>query len=159
MSVSEEIQHYKEILKELEDCHKNIISIINSNNPFSDDLRKNSKDIYEIILLYTQFDKLRNSVKNSDKVQKDFEKYLEHTQNVIDQIRKSADSLAETGLKFSVVEESKDVQFGEVIKKQFIKFKSWIQNKLKQLEDLKQMIKDDMAYIEREIQKEFSKIK
>jgi len=159
MSTLEKNQHFSDVLKRFENCHKNLVSIINSNNPFSDLLRNNSSEIIEITLLYRQFDKLRNGVKNPETIQNHFEKYLENSENVVLKIRESADSLAETGLKFGSIEESKLPEFGEIIKKQFFKFKNWIQSRVDYLSELKEMIKNDMAYIEREIQREFSKIK
>jgi hypothetical protein len=113
---SEKNSHYKDVLTQLEDCHKNILSIINANNPFSDLLREYPKEIYEIIMFYIKFDKLRNGVKNSDKIQKDFERYLNNTEQLINQIRSSAISLAETGLKFDSIEESKGIEFVRMIK-------------------------------------------
>ena len=159
MNNAEKLQHYMDVLKRLEQCHKDVISIFNANNPFSDLLGNNSTDIYDVILLYKRFDKLRNGIKNSDKVQKDFEQYLNHTEDVIMKVRESAHSLAETGLKFGAIEESKAMEFGKMIKEQFIKFKEWIQKKVDFLAEIKETIKDDMSYIEKEIQREFSKIK
>lgn len=159
MSNAEKLQHYMEVLKRLEQCHKDVISITNANNPFSNLLENNSTEIYDIILLYRRFDKLRNGIKNAEKVQKDFEQYLNHTEDVIIKIRESANSLAETGLKFGAIEESKAMEFGKMIKDQFLKFKEWIEKKVDFLSEIKETIKDDMSYIEKEIQREFSKIK
>lgn len=159
MSNAEKLQHYMDVLKRLDQCHKDVISILNTNNPFSNLLENNSTEIYDIILLYRRFDKLRNGIRNADKVQKDFEQYLNHTEDIILKIRESANSLAETGLKFGAIEESKAMEFGKTIKEQFFKFKEWVEKKVNFLSEIKETIKDDMSYIEKEIQREFSKIK
>lgn len=159
MSNAEKKQHYLDVKKRLEKTHNDIISINNSNNPFSDMLKTNPTDIYEVILMYDKFDKLRNSVKSSEKIQSEFEHYLENTEEIISKIRESAKELAETGLKFESIDESKVADFGQMIKKQFIKFKNWIEQKNKRISEIKEMIKEDMAYIEKAIQKEFSNIK
>ncbi len=159
MSNVEKKQHYLDIMKRLEKSHNDIISINNSNNPFSDMLKTNSSEIYDVILMYSKFDKLRNSVKNSEKLQNEFENYLEHTEEIISKIRESAKELAETGLKFGSIEESKAAEFGQMIKKQFIKFKNWIEQKNNHISEIKDMIKEDMALIEKAIQKKFSNIK
>lgn len=159
MSNPEKIQHNLDVLKRLEKCHTDVISITNSNNPFSVLLMSNSKDVFEVILLYKQFDKLRNGIREADKIQGHFEEFLEETENVIMTIRDSARSLAETGLRFGSLEEANTAEFGKMLKKQFHKFKMWISNKIEKISELKELIKDDMSYIEREIQREFSKIK
>lgn len=159
MNNAEKLQHYMDVLKRLEQCHKDVISIFNANNPFSVLLMSNSKDVYEVILLYKQFDKLRNGIREADKIQGHFEEFLEETESVIMTIRDSARSLAETGLRFGSLEESNTAEFGKMLKKQFQKFKQWISNKIEKISELKELIKDDMSYIEKEIQREFSKIK
>ncbi len=159
MSNVEKKQHYLDVMKRFEKCHKDIISINNSNNPFSDMLKTNSSEIYDVILMYSKFDKLRNSINGSDKIQSEFEHYLEQTEEIISKIRESAKELAETGLKFESIEESKMTEFSQMIKKQFIKFKKWIQDKNTRLSEIKDMIKEDMVLIEKAIQKEFSNIK
>jgi hypothetical protein len=159
MSNPEKTQHYLDVLKRLEKCHTDVISINNSNNPFSVLLMSNSKDVFEVILLYKQFDKLRNSIREADKIQGHFEEFLEETENVIMTIRDSARSIAETGLRFGSLEEANTAEFGKMLKKQFQKFKQWISNKIEKISELKELIKDDMSYIEKEIQREFSKIK
>lgn len=159
MTNSEKIQHNLDTLKRLEQCHRDVISICNSNNPFSVLLMSNPKDVFEVILLYKQFDKLRNSIKEENKIQGHFEEFLEETESVISTIRNSAKSLAETGLRFGALEEAKNPEFGDMIRKQFQKFKGWISSKIEKISEIKQMIKDDMSYIEKEIQREFAKIK
>jgi hypothetical protein len=161
MNRAEKIQHNLDVLKRLEKCHTDVISITNANNPFASLIGNNSTDILEVILLYRNFDKLRNGLKERDeeKTQHDFESYLEHTEDTIIKVRDSAKTLAETGLRFSSIEESHNSEFGEMIKKQVIKFKNWLTSKVNHLSELKEIIKNDLSYIEKEIQKEFSKIR
>jgi hypothetical protein len=159
MGLPEKRAHYDEISKRFDQMYKDVLSIRDTNNPFAQDIEDSYDNIYNVFQLYKKFDKLRNSVPYADKIQKNFETFLVDTEEIIEGIRKSSESLIDSGIKFGSIDESKAIEFGKAIAQQVKKFRTWLRSSVKRIKKLHEMLKDDMSMLEKEIQKEFSKIK
>ena len=96
---------------------------------------------------------------DSDHIQKNFEDFLENLEEMIEKIRSSAEALADASKQFEMLEESKVMEFGKVISDQIKKLKAWVSKSVRKLKILSDMIKNDMAMLEKEIHKEFNRTK
>jgi regulator of replication initiation timing len=107
--------------------------------------------------MYQKFDKLRNGISaSSSKIQKQFESYLSEAEELIIEVRNLSESLAETGVELDSVNESKIGDIIKIIKKEIVNFKKWITKKIKTMNKLYTILKEDIEMIEKEIQKEFN---
>lgn len=155
MGLSEKKAHYDEIAKRFDKAYKDVLSLKDTNNPFAKDIEDSYENIYNVYGLYHKFDKLRNTVPYTDKIQKDFEDFLIHVEEMIEKVRETSESLIDSGIKFESIDESKALEFGKIIAQQVKKFRTWISKSVKKIKELHELLKDDMAMIEKEIQKEF----
>lgn len=156
-SVQDKYKEYLEIDKRYEQAYKDYISILNSQNPFAYLIGDNHKDLHEVYLMYKTFNKVRNSIlSSSEKVQKNFEKYLLEAEELISEIRNLSESLADTGMELETINEGKAKDIIALIKKEIVNFKKWIQKKVKKLKQIHAILKQDIEFIEKEIQKEFT---
>jgi hypothetical protein len=159
-SSHEKNMHYHEIGKRFENAYNDIISIINTQNPFSSIVDGMQNELHQVHLLYNTFDKVRNTInQSSTKIQQNFEKYLEYAEGMIEEIRNLSLSLAETGVALETVNESKASDIIKVIKKEILNFKKWIEKRVKKMKQLNTLIQSDLDMIQKSIQKEFSSVK
>jgi hypothetical protein len=156
-SLQDKYKQYAEVNKRFDTAYKDLISIINSNNPFSYLIENSHNELHEIHLMYQKFDKLRNGISaSSSKIQKQFESYLLEAEELIIEVRNLSESLAETGVELDSVNESKIGDIIKIIKKEIVNFKKWITKKIKTMNKLYTILKEDIEMIEKEIQKEFN---
>lgn len=159
MDLTQKRLKYQEVLKRFDIAYRDAKSMLNTNNPLADEIKDSIENIHNVYMMYHNFNKLRNSVVNSDDIQKNFEDFLDHLEEMIEKIRSSAEALADASKEFEILDESKAMDFGKVISDQIKKLKTWVSKSVKKLKVLSDMIKSDMAMLEREIQKEFKKNK
>jgi len=156
-SIQDKYKEYLEVDKRYEQAYKDYISILNSQNPFGYLIGDNHKDLHDVHLMYKTFNKVRNSIlSSSEMIQKNFEKYLLEAEELISEIRNLSESVAETGMELETINESKAKDIIALIKKEIINFKKWIQKKGKKLKQIQEILKSDIEFIEKEIQKEFT---
>jgi hypothetical protein len=159
MDLTQKRLRYQEVLKRFDIAYRDAKSIISTNNPLADEIKESIDNIHNVYMMYHNFNKLRNSIVDSDHIQKNFEEYLEHLEEIIEKIRNTAESLAKASEEFESLDESKMEDVGTIIREQIKKVKTWISKSIKKLKIIHTMIKNDMAMLEKEIKKEFSKIK
>lgn len=159
MDLNQKRLKYQEVLKRFDIAYKDAKSMLNTNNPLAEEIKDSIENIHNVYMMYQNFNKLRNSVMDSDHIQKDFEDFLENLEEMIEKIRSSAEALADASKEFEMLEESKAMDFGKVISEQIKKLKTWVSKSVRRLKILSEMIKSDMAMLEKEIQKEFNKTK
>lgn len=156
MTKQEKVQHYREVSQRLEFLLKEYYTLSNLDNPFAKDVKLCENDIKEVLALYRKFDGVRNSVKNEDTIQNHFEKFLETNEEIVSKIKETTESLTMSGEEYAKLEESRAMDFAKVIRTQVIKFKNWIKSSVEKLSKLKEVIKEDMSMVEKEIQKQLN---
>lgn len=156
MTKQEKVQHYREVSQRLEFLLKEYYTLSNLDNPFAKDVKVCGNDIKEIIALYRKFDGVRNSVKNEDTIQNHFENFLETNEELVKKIKETTESLTMSGEEYAKLEESRAMDFAKIIRTQVVKFKNWIKSSVEKLSKLKEVIKEDMSMVEKEIQKQLN---
>ena len=156
MTKQDKILHYREVNQRLEFLLKEYYIISNLDNPFAKDVKLSENDIKEVLVLYRKFDGVRNSVKNEDTIQSHFENFIEINEELVKKIKETTESLAMSGEEYAKLEESRAIDFAKIIRTQVVKFKNWINSSIEKLSKLKEIIKEDMSMIEKEIQKQLN---
>jgi hypothetical protein len=147
---------HREVGNRFNQLLKDYIILSDLNNPFSDNIVKCPDDIKEIHSLYMKFDGVRNSINNEDSVQKHFESFLELCEEIVKKVKETTLSLSASGEYYEKLEESRAIDFAKAIKTQVIKFKAWIDSSINKMKKMKEIIKQDISNIEKQIQKEFN---
>ena len=159
MDLNQKRLKHQEVLKRFDIAYRDAKSMLNTNNPLAEEIQDSIENIHNVYMMYHNFNKLRNSVMDSDHIQKNFEDFLENLEEMIEKIRRSAEALADASKQFEMLEESKVMEFGKVISDQIKKLKAWVSKSVRKLKILSDMIKNDMAMLEKEIHKEFNRTK
>ncbi len=148
-------QHFLEIRKRFESVLKSAQSIVYSGNPLADQLGENHTPqmIADTFNLYMKFEGMRSSTRNEAKIQALFEKFLEKSEFVVEQIRKVSASIAGD----EHIDESSLKEIAKIILGQVEKFKKNIKGILGELEDLNTEIKDQLSLVEHQIRFEIEK--
>ena len=156
MTKEEKKEHYKEVSKRFNQVLKDYVVLNDLNNPFANNITECPNDIKEIHSLYMKFDGVRNSIQNEITIQNHFESFLKTHEEIVEKIKETTLSLSASGEYYQKLDESKAIDFAKAIKNQVLKFKTWIDSSVKKLKKLKEIIKEDISNIEKQIQKEFN---
>ena len=155
MTKEEKKEHYREVAKQFSQLLKNYTILNDLNNPFSENIVECPNDIKEVHSLYMKFDGVRNSIQNETTIQNHFESFLEISEEIVEKIKETTLSLSASGEYYEKLDESRAMDFAKAIKNQVLKFKTWIDSSVKKMKKLKEVIKEDISNVEKQIQKEF----
>lgn len=154
MTTNKKHEHLMDINNRFQSLLKNAQSIVNTSHPFYNMVAASPDVIFETMNIYKKFDMMRNSVPNEDQIQKKFEDFLKNGEEMIESIRKVTDTIIDT----EKLHEGKNEEITKVLGEQIKKYKNWLKNSMKNMENDSEDIKKHFSVIEMHVKNEISKM-